>query len=491
MDEVTRISDIRDQAPVLRVKIASDDIAIKVFFNMNCCITFLESHKQGDSYRSAFAKSVYIMHTGKDEEDAKGFEESGFENISDEDFSCIINSILESDISLKAEYEKALGNSQYERFYRANEEVIKSATKGISTSLKRVSCTFDNMNKPLLASLQGAANIWRMSPGFDTPHLQSAFTSACKIPHIEMSHLGLDLQGSSITGVQSLVSAASKIYNPELFSALERIRQPIFNVMEILKPINDMVQDLHYISDNLAQMLQVPYLVIAESTKSFLSSIDFSLLAYRKDWSEQRETFLAYGWFYIEQLPENFIADVHERKDELDSADVDTMITSYFRQNNCAPLKQMVKSWKQLPYFECRKSVFHEALVNYSRRYFNSSAMMITLQTEGIITDFVRLQLRQPRYKAKVALADIKAKLEDSDSVSIYEFEVFTDIIERIDNALQEAFDCSNPDITSNQSRDKIAHGHAYTPETEVDSLKQFLYLNEMYHLLQLLSSEK
>ena len=42
----------------------------------------------------------------------------------------------------------------------------------------------------------------------------------------------------------------------------------------------------------------------------------------------------------------------------------------------------------------------------------------------------------------------------------------------------------------SNKSRDKIAHGHAYEKENEVNSLKTFLYLNKIYHLFLLLKEK-
>lgn len=115
----------------------------------------------------------------------------------------------------------------------------------------------------------------------------------------------------------------------------------------------------------------------------------------------------------------------------------------------------------------------------------------MTIQTEGVITDFVRLKFEMPRFKVKNAILDIKSKLEDSDGASIYEFEVFYDIIEKIEAVFNEGFDCANPDKASNQSHDKIAHGHAYEAETEANSLKQFLYLNEVYHLLLLLTHEE
>lgn len=61
--------------------------------------------------------------------------------------------------------------------------------------------------------------------------------------------------------------------------------------------------------------------------------------------------------------------------------------------------------------------------------------------------------------------------------------------IERIEQAFNESFHYADPDKVSNGSRNKIAHGHVYEKETEVNSLKHFLYMNELYHLFLLLSN--
>ena len=114
---------------------------------------------------------------------------------------------------------------------------------------------------------------------------------------------------------------------------------------------------------------------------------------------------------------------------------------------------------------------------------FNSSVTLLTVHTEGVITDFVRTSLNNPRYYVKKAIDDIQRELKESKDVSICEYEVFHDVIERIEKVFTESFDHANPDAASNESRDKIAHGHAYEAESEVNSLKKFLYLNELYSL--------
>ncbi|MEG1926825.1 MAG: hypothetical protein RR415_13880 [Ruthenibacterium sp.] len=490
MDDIINISDFRNNAPTIELHVANVSCNVKVFFNMNCCQTLIESHESGDDYRISFIKTVFEMW--KDTEPAQPSEltESDFVEISDCELLLVLNAILDNDPTLNTNYQQAEGIDQYERFYHANESVISASTKGISKSLEVIKTALDGLNRPLLASLQSAAS-QLIIPASGLTKIQSAFASIQSVPRFEIPPALFEVPKYDFTGLQSALTAATQFDYPGLTAVLKSIPQPSFDIQHIITPLSDMAQSIAAISKGISQSLQSSLTEMAKATSSLLSSVDFSLLLYRKEWNKQREMFLSYGWFYIEELPEGLVNDVYERKEKLSQADVDEMITLYFRRNRCDALKQMTKRWDKLPYFSCRKSVFHEALVNHSRRYYNSSTMMMTLQTEGVITDFVRLKLETPRFKVKKALLDIKSKLEDSNDVSIYEFEVFSDIIERIEAAFSEEFDCANPDSTSNQSRDKIAHGHAYEPENEANSLKQFLYLNEVYHLLLLLSQEE
>lgn len=146
----------------------------------------------------------------------------------------------------------------------------------------------------------------------------------------------------------------------------------------------------------------------------------------------------------------------------------------------------MVKGWVELPFFKCRQRVFHEILVNHSRKYFNSSVALLTIYIEGVITDFVRVNLKTPKYKVLPAIADIREKMKEANLSHDWQ-KVLDNIFNKIAGAFQEGFDLANPDATSNYSRHKIAHGHVYEEVSEADSLKKFLYLNELYNLFLLL----
>ena len=104
------------------------------------------------------------------------------------------------------------------------------------------------------------------------------------------------------------------------------------------------------------------------------------------------------------------------------------------------------------------------------------------MHTEDVTSDFVRADFKPPRYHITRAIPDIQEKLEKTEDISIYEYDGFNDVIQKIEQAFTEGFDCANPDKTSNASRAEIAHGHANEKETAANSLKHFRYLSEISH---------
>ncbi len=487
---------VRNNAPIIKIVISEIEIQLRIFFNISCCEIMFEQHEQGVDYRSAFAKAVFHMYRKTTENTKCILAEDDFVNSTDKELQSVLDEILKQDSKVEAEYNNTQGENIYERFYKANEAVLEGMTAGISKSLVEVSKTIRSLNKPLLASLSNAlsnitippnhlaqiTSIIKNVPTYDFAKLSSVYLD---IPHFEI------MQPPSFAQFQSVLENIPQIQFSELASILSNIPRPIFDVHDIISPLNRMVENIESINAGLAQALQTPLIQMTEATQSLFSSIDFSLLIYRKEWNEGRETLLKYEWFYSNELPEEIVNTIHDNQETLSVYDVDGIIVGYFRKNRCEALKNIVKSWNSLPYFKCRTRIFHEALVNHSRRYFNSAVTLLTVHTEGVITDFVRTNLKNPRFHVEKAIEDIKTELEKNTDVSIYEYEIFSDVIRRIEEAFNENFKHSDPDATSNKSRHKIAHGHAYEAETEVNSLKRFLYLNEIYHLFMLLSNSE
>ena len=153
----------------------------------------------------------------------------------------------------------------------------------------------------------------------------------------------------------------------------------------------------------------------------------------------------------------------------MDRETADKLITDYFRKNRCEAMKSIVCSWTGLPYFEQRAGIFHEALVSHSRKYYNTPVALLTIHTEGVITDFMRTSLRNQAEGEK-------------ESLSFCAFEILHNIMKKLETAFNEQFRSFALGSADGKSQNDIAHGQAFEPETEANSLKQFLYLNELYY---------
>lgn len=450
-----------DNLPTIKVIINQIEINLKVHFNMDCCQVMLERYSQGETYRSSFAKAIFYMYKETSSNNNYNLVETDFIALADEELSKVLFKILEQDKRIKAEYNKYKAEDIYERFYRANKIMSEELTR-----LGSVDINPHGYLEKLIPQI----------PAYDVIALPSWLNN---LPNVEIA--------PAIQSMQSILESIPKPDFTALGSAIANIPQPSIDIQNIIAPLQNIADKFLNINNDLSESL----LGMAKVTESLFYSIDFSLLTYRKTWSKQKDTLLKYGWFYSDEIPDDIVQYIYENQKDLDVSDVDKIIINYFRKNRCEALKCIVSKWRNLPYFECRATIFHEALVNHSRKYFNTSITMLTVHTEGIITDFVRINLQHPRYHIQKALEDIKRELRDNDEMSIYDYEVFSDVIQQIENTFNESFKHSNPDATSNKSRHKIAHGHAYEKDTEANSLKQFLYLNEIYNLFSLLNNQE
>lgn len=273
----------------------------------------------------------------------------------------------------------------------------------------------------------------------------------------------------------------------ELINIMDQMRQTVIQPAKAIA--SSIVKNRKSFGESMKAIVTETIELLGAAIRASIESSRSAIVQY-KEWEQAKETLLKYNWIYSSELPEDLVIDIYERHSTLTTADVDKIIIDYFRQNRCENLKNMVKTWKSLPCFVCRENIFHEALVHHSRKYYNSSVTLLAIHIEGIITDFVRVSLNTPRFGVKRAIKDTKEILEETQNITIYDYEVYSDVMEQIEELFNEHFDHEDPDSASNNSRHKIAHGHVYEAETEVNSLKHFLYLNELYNLLLAINEE-
>lgn len=464
------LSGCNDPAPVIKLNISDVVIELRVRFSLSCCKLMFQSHdEEGKDYRTSFAGAVFSMYQQKEGETV--LTEDDFINTTDENLQLVLDCILEQDQRGKARFEESEIEDVYERFYKAMKDVLHFSIKSPSIQKqivpqKKVFSLYTSPAFQRAVKAQQATSKW---VSYARKISDSPIIKAAKRQQNMFNHN----------------------YTYQANQLIQKICQPISDVQNMITPYKAMAERLRLYNEGIAQALQTSLTKVLGETKALEHSIKASLLLRQQKWTEAKETLLEYGWVYSSELPDSFANAIHKHRDELTTAEVNALIVEYFRENRCEKLKKMVNNWTELPYFQCREHVFHEALVNHSRKYFNSSVTLLTLHTEGVITDFVRLNFEKPRFRLDAALNDIKQELSEVIDVKNYDFQVFDDAMKQIEEAFHEQFEPKDPDAASNNSRHKIAHGHVYEPETEVNSLKLFLCLNELYHLLQTINKEE
>lgn len=423
-----------DEAPVLKFTISGREAYIKNVFTIESWKIMSEEYEQSGDYRYAFVKAVYYMYQRTDKDKKHDLTVDDFKEVSDELLVSIIENILDQDERIKADYDKVKEGSPFERFYIGSKMFMVDFSKNPSDRLAEVSKTLKLFSESIEKTFKSVNDV----------------------------------------GLNSIVSS------------FDNISKPLVNFEKLFAPIQAASKRMIIENTKLINSYTVGLKSLRESLEKIYSSVDFSMLTYYKEWSEQRKTIVEYGWFYSREFPEELMNEIYEKRQELSKDDVNLMIVTYFRKNKCKAIKDIIEQWNKLLCFDCRQGIFKEALENHIDGRYNSSVTLLTLHIEGVITDFFRINLQQPRYRVQRAIDDINQTLEDEESMSIYEHIVFNDVIKNIEESFTESFDCANPDISSNGLRHKIAHGHVYEKENEVNSLKRFLYINELYHMFVL-----
>jgi len=208
------------------------------------------------------------------------------------------------------------------------------------------------------------------------------------------------------------------------------------------------------------------------------------------DFEEKNEVLKNFKWFYSSEIPNEIIDEIYIRRSEITQDEVDSMITEYFNKNK--QIKRIVKNWVDLPYFENRRHVFKDARIAHSRQLYNASTTLMAIHFEGIVIGFTCEKMKKPEFQVKNALKCINDLTDELPAfvIPFTDFIVFSYVLNAISKTYSEYFSPVNPDNCSNTSRHKIAHGQATEKETEANSLRLFLFMNELYKLLYCLENE-
>ena len=451
---------------------------IDVFFSMSCLKELSDYYEQSSDYRLAFARIAFYMYqktggTGV----GKPLEESDFVSASDEELEALLISILQTDERLNKEYERTQAVNPFERFYKANDNLVKSAP--VAKTLSKIPKAIDVSSVTAIRNIVEEQNAFMRS--IDIPHIRKMQELSEIYNEVNFSHITEAFRYTEhIRGLDiSYMNAIPRFDYPEIRSVLDKVSRIGFNIAEVVKPIE---LQMSQFQPDFYNRMQATFSTIT----NLMSSIDFSMLMYHHQWSEKHDLMVKFGWFYLNELPTEVIDEIYDKKDLITQDEVDRLVVQTFRSNRCERLKKVVKKWNGSPYFKRREHVLHEALVCHSQRYYNASTMLLSIHTEGIITDFMRIGLETTNFGTQQAINCIREYLVElpMSSPSFSDWQIYHEVLDRISSAFVEHFDAANPDSASNNSRHKIAHGHVTEAETEVNSLKRFLYLNEVCRLL-------
>lgn len=467
-------------------------IKIRPFFSMNCLDKLFKLYEQKRDYKESFSEVVFLMYinTSAHEQD-NALKEIDFIKASDAELGEILISILENDTRLKKEYDSLLEDDMYERFYKANHNLLKEAFAPLLKTTEQLKKITQSIYVPKLSGLEKIVeqqNELLRSIQIPTIYTSNTLATSFQNPAIDsIARVTEVMRSSGITQqIENLklnmLNSVPKFEFPEIKAVLASIPKINFDFANIISPLaQQMLETQAAFFDQIQESISA----ITEPFKS----LDFTMLTYHREWSVKHDVLVKFGWFYLNELPNSLLDTIYEQKDSISATEVDAIIVEYFRQDKCFALKNFVIGWSNSPYFSSRKRVFHEALVNHSRRYYNTSTTLLTIHTEGTITDFVRLKLKTPRFKAEKAIDDISECMNNApmSTLSYSDWQIYSAVLENIMSAFNENFELSNPEAASNNSRHKIAHGHAIEAETEVNSLKRFLYLNEIFRLFSML----
>ena len=511
---------------IISITINNKPCIINAFFSMKLLEQYFAFYDKCKDYRIAFAHVVYNMQVESPKESPSISElliEQDFVDASNDELFVIMKEILKDDGGLKTEFDKNESEDIFERFYVANKDMLDNLTRPLKDMFRKHQALVDKMIPPTLYS-----NLEKIQ----------ASISKVTLPAIRPELLGVakviqeqSLQSKAILDMFEQQKALANIIQPTQLKYMENtlsaIRPNFDNFARALSMINfdgfasaanaitktnnifatstalqtlisstprvnfDLFQSMAPVFEKFKEhteaiaKIQIPFDAISKA----FANIDFSLLEYNKDWDERHDAFITYGWFYLNELPEELIDDVFTRQHELTQEDVDMIVVTHFRHNRCEALKRIVKSWNNATCFNSRKIVFRQALNAHSHKWYNLSVTMLTLHIEGVITDFARLALNKPKFKAENALKEIDTHMDEI-PLTLTDWQIYSTIICEVQSVLTESFDLTNPETASNNSRHKIAHGHVIDKETEVASLKRFLYLNELYRLFTAIENE-
>ncbi|MDD3889934.1 MAG: hypothetical protein PHR65_08435 [Syntrophomonadaceae bacterium] len=419
----------------IEILIGNNRVEMLNRFSLRKCKLFMEKCENTNDFRQAFIKVVYQMYcdsltTDEPTDQRETLSERDFYEIDETQLEKVLNAILDRDSSLFRFFRELEIDDPYERLHLAMKQQIRSLA--------------DHFKVPIFS-------------GLDFSKFQTS----------------IDLQNQ----IKNLFDSVS--INANAFKLG-------IDFSKIIPPID------------VQNQLQDTFKKMAESVNQFvlgfqeaLKNIDFEKLRQVEKDRECHETLNRFGWWYLSDFDEELLDKIHCGKESIDQEEVDSIICGYYRANRCEKLKSMVKQWSQLPYFKARSTDWHQIVVIHGQKYYNSSVKLLIIMIEGVTRDFVRSHSGESYFKFLKVRQELRNLLENDDNITYFEFIIIDHILNLVDDTFGGHFNPVAPEESPDFKRDKQLHGQALGIQTEADSLKLFLQINELYRIFESVSMQE
>lgn len=192
--------------------------------------------------------------------------------------------------------------------------------------------------------------------------------------------------------------------------------------------------------------------------------------------NKKAKTMHEFGWWFINSLPIEIINYIYKNKETLKQEDVDKIISNYYESDECKELEEIINGWNELDYFSKWENKVRDAFHAHKLGMYSLSVPVWALMMEGIIRDFMRGNYGITAFKFSTLYDNFKEKANELDRFIVsYAFNCIDSFYIR--------FNPENPDGACDFSRNKIFHGQAINYDTEINSLKLMLYLDELFYI--------
>ncbi|MBA1334723.1 MAG: hypothetical protein HPY66_2627 [Firmicutes bacterium] len=144
---------------------------IDVFFSMNCLKELSDYYEQSGDYKLAFSKTAFYIYQETEGATIVTFlEENDFIAASDEELETLLVSILETDERLNDVYEQTQADNPFERFYKANDNLVKSAIAPVAKTLSQLSKAIEIPSSSAIKKMLAEYNA--ITRSIDFPHIR-------------------------------------------------------------------------------------------------------------------------------------------------------------------------------------------------------------------------------------------------------------------------------------------------------------------------------